>query len=68
MSELQRTPLYQQSIELKGRMTAFAGWEMPVQFSGLTNEHQAVRSNAGMFLTWGSFSLPIPIQLACCNS
>lgn len=49
MSELQRTPLYQQSIELKGRMTAFAGWEMPVQFSGLTNEHQAVRQRAGMF-------------------
>jgi aminomethyltransferase len=49
MSELQRTPLYQQSIELKGRMTAFAGWEMAVQFSGLTNEHQAVRNNAGMF-------------------
>jgi aminomethyltransferase len=49
MSELQRTPLYQQSIELKGRMTAFAGWEMPVQFSGLINEHQAVRNRAGMF-------------------
>jgi aminomethyltransferase len=49
MSELQRTPLYQQSIELKGRMTAFAGWEMAVQFSGLTNEHQAVRNQAGMF-------------------
>jgi aminomethyltransferase len=49
MSELQRTPLYQQLIELNGRMTAFAGWEMPVQFSGLTAEHQAVRNSAGMF-------------------
>jgi aminomethyltransferase len=60
MSELQRTPLYQQSIELKGRMTAFAGWEMPVQFSGLTNEHQAVRSKAGMFdiSHMGKFWLP----------
>ncbi len=62
MSELQRTPLYQQSIELKGRMTAFAGWEMPVQFSGLTNEHQAVRSNAGMFdiSHMGKFFSPDP--------
>jgi aminomethyltransferase len=49
MSDLLRTPLYQQSIELNGRMTAFAGWEMPVQFSGLSAEHQAVRTSAGMF-------------------
>jgi aminomethyltransferase len=65
MSELQRTPLYQQSIELNGRMTAFAGWEMPVQFSGLTAEHQAVRSNAGMFdiSHMGKFKLPNPQSL-----
>jgi aminomethyltransferase len=49
MSELQRTPLYQQAIDLNARMTGFAGWEMPVQFSGLTAEHQAVRTAAGMF-------------------
>ncbi len=49
MSELQRTPLYQQAIDLQARMTGFAGWEMPVQFSGLTAEHQAVRTVAGMF-------------------
>lgn len=30
-------------------MTEFSGWEMPVQFSGITREHQAVRSTAGMF-------------------
>ncbi len=30
-------------------MTTFSGWEMPVQFSGLVPEHQAVRSHAGMF-------------------
>lgn len=46
---LLRTQLYELCLELKGRMTAFAGWEMPVQFSGLTKEHQAVRSQAGMF-------------------
>lgn len=30
-------------------MTPFAGWEMPVQFSGISHEHQAVRQQAGMF-------------------
>jgi aminomethyltransferase len=66
MSELQRTPLYQQSIELKGRMTAFAGWEMAVQFSGLTNEHQAVRNNAGMFdiSHMGKFFSPDPNSIS----
>jgi aminomethyltransferase len=49
MSELQRTPLYQQAIDLQARMTGFAGWEMPVQFSGLTAEHQAIRQAVGMF-------------------
>ena len=49
MSELQRTPLYQQAIDLQARMTGFAGWEMPVQFSGLTAEHQAIRQLVGMF-------------------
>jgi len=30
-------------------MTEFSGWEMPVQYSGITREHQAVRTRAGMF-------------------
>ena len=33
----------------KARFTAFSGWEMPVQYLGLKSEHQAVRSQAGMF-------------------
>jgi aminomethyltransferase len=62
MSQLQRTPLYQASIDLQARMTAFAGWEMPVQFAGLTVEHQAVRKLAGMFdiSHMGKFALPEP--------
>ncbi|MEY2833028.1 MAG: hypothetical protein RLZZ574_2287 [Cyanobacteriota bacterium] len=47
--QLLRTPLYQLAWEQKARFTAFSGWEMPVQFSGLKLEHEAVRSNAGMF-------------------
>jgi aminomethyltransferase len=47
--QLLRTPLYQLAQEQTARFTAFSGWEMPVQFSGLKLEHQAVRSQAGMF-------------------
>lgn len=46
---LARTPLYQLGVELKARLTSFGGWEMPVQFSGITREHEAVRNAAGMF-------------------
>jgi aminomethyltransferase len=44
-----RTPLYDRAIALNARMTAFSGWEMPVQFSGITPEHEAIRQKAGMF-------------------
>jgi aminomethyltransferase len=46
---LARTPLFDIGISLKARMTEFSGWEMPVQYGGITHEHQAVRSSAGMF-------------------
>lgn len=46
---LLRTPLFDQAVALKARMTAFSGWEMPVQYVGIGPEHQAVRQKAGMF-------------------
>ncbi|ACB53694.1 glycine cleavage system protein T [Crocosphaera subtropica ATCC 51142] len=46
---LLRTPLYDLIIQQKARMTAFSGWEMPVQFTGLKVEHHAVRTGVGMF-------------------
>ncbi|QIR39642.1 glycine cleavage system aminomethyltransferase GcvT [Tolypothrix sp. PCC 7910] len=46
---LLRTPLYQLGLKLKARFTNFSGWEMPVQYSGITREHEAVRNEAGMF-------------------
>lgn len=46
---LARTPLFDLAIDLKARMTAFSGWEMPVQYSGISREHHAVRTAAGMF-------------------
>ena len=47
--KLLKTPLYEQAKSLNARFVPFSGWSMPVQFSGLKQEHQAVRSNVGMF-------------------
>jgi len=44
-----RTPLYDEHRALGARMVDFAGWEMPVQYSGVIEEHRAVRSAAGLF-------------------
>jgi len=44
-----RTPLYDLIVAQNARMTPFSGWEMPVQFGGISQEHQAVRQQAGMF-------------------
>lgn len=49
MSELKRTPLYENHVELEAKMVDFGGWEMPVQYSGIVIEHKAVRENAGIF-------------------
>ncbi len=46
---LKRTPLYHQHLESGGRMVEFGGWEMPVQYRGIIEEHQAVRTRAGLF-------------------
>lgn len=47
--ELLRTPLYEEHVALGGRMVPFAGWEMPVQYSGIIDEHKAVRERVGIF-------------------
>jgi aminomethyltransferase len=46
---LQRTPLHDRHVALGARMVPFAGWEMPVQYAGVIEEHRAVRSDAGVF-------------------
>jgi aminomethyltransferase len=46
---LKRTPLYEIHISLGARMTTFAGWEMPLEYSGIIDEHLAVRSAVGIF-------------------
>ncbi len=44
-----KTPLYDKHVRLGARMVPFAGWLMPVQYTGIVNEHQAVRNNIGIF-------------------
>jgi len=46
---LQRTPLHDRHVALGARMVPFAGWEMPVQYEGVIQEHRAVRTDAGVF-------------------
>jgi glycine hydroxymethyltransferase len=47
--ELKKTALNQVHRDLGGRMVPFAGWEMPVQYSGIFEEHLATRNAAGLF-------------------
>ena len=46
---LARTPLYENHRRAGAKLVEFAGWEMPVQYSGLMEEHRAVRTAAGLF-------------------
>lgn len=47
--DAKRTPLYQEHVARKARMIPFGGWEMPVQYTGILEEHKAVREAAGLF-------------------
>src|SRR5438309_8909395 len=49
MASLKRTPLYAAHLELGAKMVEFGGWEMPVQYSGIVEEHTAVRERVGLF-------------------
>ena len=47
--DLRHTPLYEEHKNLGARLVDFAGYEMPVQYSGIQAEHRAVRNHAGLF-------------------
>ncbi|QHJ71464.1 glycine cleavage system aminomethyltransferase GcvT [Planococcus halotolerans] len=49
MGELQRTPLFESYSQYGGKTIDFGGWELPVQFSSIKDEHEAVRTKAGLF-------------------
>jgi aminomethyltransferase len=46
---LQRTALYEAHRALSARIVPFAGWELPIQYAGIVEEHRAVRERAGLF-------------------
>jgi aminomethyltransferase len=46
---LKRTPLYAAHLEAGAKLVPFAGWEMPIQYAGIREEHLAVRTAAGVF-------------------
>lgn len=46
---MQRTPLYERHKERGAKTVEFGGWEMPVQYSGIIDEHHATRNAAGLF-------------------
>jgi aminomethyltransferase len=48
-TSLERTPLYARHVSLGARMVPFAGYEMPVQYAGVIEEHRAVRTDCGAF-------------------
>ena len=46
---MKKTPVYETHVELGARMIDFGGWVMPVQYSGILEEHNKVRESAGLF-------------------
>jgi aminomethyltransferase len=48
-TSLRRTPLYDRHLAAGAKLVPFAGWEMPVQYTGIREEHLAVRTGAGVF-------------------
>ena len=44
-----KTPLYDEHVSLGARMVDFHGWEMPIEYSKIIDEHIAVRNSAGIF-------------------
>ena len=63
--DVKSTPLAAKHVELGARMVPFAGWNMPVQYTGILDEHKAVREACGIFdiSTWASSRWPAPQRL-----
>jgi aminomethyltransferase len=63
---LKRTPLYDWHVKAGARMVPFGGWEMPVQYAGILEEHRAVRAAVGLFDVshMGEFEVEGPQALA----
>ena len=73
-SALKRTPLYDVHKALGAKMVPFAGWEMPVWYTSVSEEHRAVRETAGLFdvAHMGTFEIAGPhattfLDVVCSN-
>lgn len=71
---MKKTPLYNCHKELGAKLVPFAGWEMPLQYSGVIAEHMAVRETAGIFDVSHMGEIEISgaetnraIDMFCCN-
>src|SRR6478672_10561783 len=49
MTDLKRTPIFEHYKEYGAKTIDFGGWELPVQFSSIKEEHEAVRTKVGLF-------------------
>ncbi len=69
-TSLKRTPLYDAHVRAGARMVPFGGWEMPVQYRGIIDEHRTVRSAVGLFDVshMGEFEIEGPDALATLQS
>jgi aminomethyltransferase len=67
--ELKKTPLHREHRRAGAKMVEFAGWEMPVQYRGVIDEHLAVRTRAGLFDVshMGEIEIRGPGALALCQ-
>ncbi len=70
-----RTPLYDWHVAHKAKMVEFGGWDMPVQYTGILDEHATVRTAAGLFdishmgrLSFGGPDSTALIDYMCTNS
>ncbi|MGH7422133.1 MAG: glycine cleavage system aminomethyltransferase GcvT, partial [Candidatus Methylomirabilales bacterium] len=69
-ADLKKTPLNAVHRQMGARMVPFGGWDMPVQYSGILDEHRAVRGSAGLFdiSHMGEIELKGPSALAAVQS
>src|SRR2546428_5270538 len=69
LCRMKRTPLYAAHQALGARFVDFGGWEMPVQYSGIIDEHAAVRQRGGLFDVshMGEIELRGPRAISACQ-
>ena len=53
MEQNKRTCLYERHVEMGALVSPFAGFDMPIQYEGIAEEHDAVRTNCGVFDVFG---------------